>query len=256
MKYTISILLATVLISCNTGIKVKESDKNTIHKKWELSVLDGEQIAGSLPIYIELTEDNKVSGFIGCNRLTGTYVIENESQIKFNQLGTTRMACPEMEMALESKVLELLNTADNFTIDNGKLMLNIGRRAPLATFFEMSDNEVVNKYWKLIILEGDTVQMAMNQEREQYFLLRSDGSISGFAGCNHFNGQYELTEGNRISFNENMAMTLKACPDVDIDESAFLKVFELTDNYTFEDDILSLNVGGKTPLAVFEAVYF
>ena len=256
MKYTISILLATVLISCNTGNKVKETDKNTIQKKWELSVLDGEQIAANLPIYIELTEDNKVSGFTGCNRLTGTYVIENESQIKFNQLATTRMACPEMEMTLESKVLELLNTADNFTIDSGKLMLNIGRRAPLATFFEMSDNEIVNKYWKLIILEGDTVQMAINQEREQYFLLRSDGSISGFAGCNQFNGQYELSKGNRISINENMAISLKACPDVDVDESAFLKVFELTDNYTIDGDTLSLFVGKKPALAVFEAVYF
>ena len=256
MKYITSIVLAVLLISCQTGNKVKKTDKNAIHKRWELSVIDGRQVSSNLPIYIELTEDNKVSGFTGCNRLTGTYVIENESQIKFNQLATTRMACPEMEMTLESKVLELLNTADNFTIDSGKLMLNIGRRSPLATFFEMSDHEIVNKYWKLIILEGDTVQMAINQEREQYFLLRSDGSISGFAGCNHFNGQYELTEGNRISFNENMAMTLKACPDVDIDESAFMEVFGLTDNYTIEDDILSLSVGKRAPIAVFEAVYF
>ena len=256
MKYTISIILTALLVSCGTGNKVNEADKNSIHKKWELSIIDGEQIAGILPLYIELTEDNKVSGFIGCNRLTGTYTIENKSQIKFNKLGTTRMVCPEMEMALESQVLEVLNTVDNFTIDNGKLMLNIGRRAPLATFYEMSDNEIVNKYWKLKKLDGNAVHMAANQEREQYFILRSDGSISGFAGCNQFNGQYELTKGNHISINENMATTLRACPDVDIDESAFLKVFELTDNYTIDGDTLSLNVGNKAALAVFEAVVF
>ncbi|MDY0217387.1 MAG: META domain-containing protein, partial [Bacteroidales bacterium] len=76
------------------------------------------------------------------------------------------------------------------------------------------------------------------------------------AGCNHFNGEYELFEGNRISMNKNMAMTLMLCPDVDVDESAFLNVFELTDNYTIKDKILSLNVGKRMPLAVFKVVYF
>ncbi len=179
-----------------------------------------------------------------------------KTQIKFNQLGTTRMMCPEMEMALESQVLELLNSADNFTIDSGKLMLNIGRRAPLATFYVMSENGIVNKYWKLTKLEGDAVQMAVNQEREQYFILRSDGSISGFAGCNQFNGQYELINGNHISFKDNMAMTLQACPDVDVDESAFMKVFSLTDSYTIDGDTLSLNEGERVSIAVFEAIYF
>ena len=145
MKY-ITILIVALFISCGTKNKVNEITKNTVHKKWELSVLDGKQVAGNQPIYIELTEDGKVSGFIGCNRLNGSYTIENETQIKFSQLGTTRMACPEMEMELEKEVLELLNTTDNFTLDDGKLMLNIGRRAPLAVFYEMNDNEIVNKY--------------------------------------------------------------------------------------------------------------
>jgi heat shock protein HslJ len=59
----------------------------------------------------------------------------------------------------------------------------------------------------------------------------------------------------RIGFSQ-MASTMKACPDVNVDESAFLKVFELTDNYTINDDTLRLNVGRRAPLAVFEAVYF
>lgn len=256
MKYIISILLVTLLSSCGTKNKVKETDKNPLHKKWELSLIDGNQVSLNLPVYIELTEDNKVSGFIGCNRLTGNYTIEKESKIKFNQLATTRMMCSEMEMTVESQVLELLNTVDNFTIDNGKLILNMGSRTLLATFHEMSDNEIVNKYWKLIKLEGNAVQMADNQEREQYFILKSDASISGFAGCNHFNGQYELTKGNGILINENLAMTLKACPDVDVDESAFLKVLVLADNYTINGDTLNLHVGKRLSIAVFEAVYF
>ncbi len=118
------------------------------------------------------------------------------------------------------------------------------------------DNEaIVNKYWKLITLEGQSVSMVPNQERESYFILRPDSSlITGFAGCNTFTGSYTLEAGWRIRFSQ-MATTLKACPDVDVNEGEFLKVFESADNYTLNGDTLSLNVGRRAPLAVFESVY-
>src|SRR5690606_5081087 len=141
---------------------------------------------------------------------------------------------------------------------DGKLSLNKAKRAPLAEFkkAEMDNEPIVGKYWKLKTLEGQDVKMADNQEREIYFTLQSqENRVTGFAGCNTVNGEYTLEEGNRIRFT-GMITTLKACPDVDFNESAFLKVFEIADNYTIVDDVLSLNVGRRAPLAVFEAVYF
>lgn len=256
MKHILAIFLVTALIGCKTSKQTSVEDSSSIIKKWELRVLDGEDISTIRPVYLDFSKENTVSGFIGCNRLTGSYLIENKTQIRFLKLATTRMMCSEQEMNLERKVLELLNTTDNFTLDNGKLMLNIGRRAPLATFYEMTENEIANKYWKLIKLNGKTVKMDENQEREQYFTLRSDGSMAGFAGCNYFNGQYELASGNRIKFNDNIAISLKACPDVDLDESAFMQVFYQTESYFIEDEILSLKAGKNAPIAIFEAVYF
>lgn len=120
----------------------------------------------------------------------------------------------------------------------------------------VSDNGIVEKYWKLKTLEGKDIEMAENQEKEIYFMLKTDENrVVGFSGCNTFNGTYTLEKGNRIRFTQ-MLSTLKACPDVDINESEFLKVFELADNYTINGDILNLNVGKRAPLAVFEAVYF
>lgn len=118
------------------------------------------------------------------------------------------------------------------------------------------DDKIVNKYWKLNSLEGKAVKMADNQEREQYFILKSDGTMNGFAGCNILNGTYELRKRNRIRFNENMALTMKICPDININESNFLKVFKLADNYSINGDTLNLNLGRRATLAVFEAVYF
>ncbi len=119
------------------------------------------------------------------------------------------------------------------------------------------DNEgIVNKYWKLVTLEGQNITMAANQERESYFMLKADSNrVTGFAGCNNFTGTYTLETGCRIRFSQ-MATTMKACPDVDVNEGEFLKVFELADNYTLNADTLSLNVGRRAPLAVFHAVYF
>lgn len=120
----------------------------------------------------------------------------------------------------------------------------------------ISDNGIVEKYWKLKTLEGKDIEMAENQEKEIYFMLKTDENrVVGFSGCNTFNGTYTLEKGNRIRFTQ-MLSTLKACPDVDINESEFLKVFGLADNYTINGDILNLNVGRRAPLAVFEAVYF
>ena len=255
MKQLIIIIAATLLASCGNGNKTNDAENNCIHKKWELSVINNEEIIHHLPIYIDLTADSELNGYTGCNRLTGSYTIENGNKIEFSKLSSTRMACREIEMERENQVLEGLKKVNNFRIDSGKLTLNAGQ-TPIATFYEMRNDEIVNKYWKLIELNGNAVQMAANQEREQYFILREGGRISGFAGCNHFNGKYKLSEGNGITIDENLAVTLMICPDVDIDESAYLRVLSLIDNYTIKGDTLKLCVGKKNPMAIFEAVYF
>jgi heat shock protein HslJ len=51
-------------------------------------------------------------------------------------------------------------------------------------------------------------------------------------------------------------MTMMACPDVDVDEKAFVKIFGLADNYALDGDTLYLNSSKKGTIAVFEAVYF
>lgn len=115
------------------------------------------------------------------------------------------------------------------------------------------DKAITEKYWKLKTLQGQEIKMTENQEREIFITLKTqDNRVNGFAGCNSISGEYLLKEGNRIKFSK-IAVTQKFCPNTS--ESEFLKVFELADNYTIKDDVLSLNVGRRAPLAVFEAVF-
>jgi len=116
------------------------------------------------------------------------------------------------------------------------------------------EEKIVEKYWKLKTLAGKEVEMTDNQTKEMHFMLKlNENRVAGFGGCNSFFGSYQLLKGSRIKFS-HLGSTKMYCPDVN--EAAFMNVFELTDNYTVKDDVLSLNVGKRAPLAVFEAVYF
>ncbi|WP_373943442.1 META domain-containing protein [Polaribacter sejongensis] len=113
---------------------------------------------------------------------------------------------------------------------------------------------MTEKHWQLKTLEGQEVAKADNLEREIFITLNTDtNSVTGFTGCNTISGEFILKEGNRIEF-KKMLTTLKMCPDTAVNESELLKIFEIADNYTIKDNILSLNVGRRAPLAVFEAI--
>jgi len=227
---------------------------------WKLTTLQGETVATTSNqkqnIHFVLQEDGKVTGFTGCNTFHGSYTMEEGNRIRFSKMASTRMACRDVPVK-EFDFLKVFELADNYTVNENKMMLNVGKRAPLAVFSKIiiSKVEIIEKYWKLKTFNGKPVKMAKKQAREAYFMLKTGGNVKGFGGCNTFGGAYTLEEGNRIRFTQ-IHSTLLACPNVEVNESDFLKVFELADNYTIKSDILKLNVGRRAPLAVFEAVYF
>lgn len=241
----------------STTISNTMSIENT---KWVITKLEGADMsdrdANAQEIYFTLdAASNRVNGNSGCNTFMGTYTIEDGGRISFSQMASTRMMCPDSKIN-ESEVLSVFENADNFSISGDQLTLNKAKRAPLAEFkkVESSHTAIEGTHWKLKTLEGQDVAKADHQEQDIYFMLNTEGNrITGFAGCNTFGGEYTLEEGNRIRF-KGMLATLKACPDSDVNESEFLKVFELADNYTINNGVLSLNVGRRAPLAVFEAV--
>lgn len=239
---------------CASVSKTSNTPSTLVQKSWELVTLEGQDITTSAPVYLTLDKDNKVTGNAGCYTLNGNFNIANGTQIRFTQLATTRMMCAPYDMNIEKEVLEVLKAADNFTMSDGKLMLNVGRRAPLAVFVEMSKKPVVNKYWTLTQMNGKPVQMAANQEKAQGFMLSSNGKITGFAGCNNFFGTYNLSEKDGINVADNIGMTMKACLDVKIDEQGFTNLFRKAKRYEVKGKTLTLKDSKGQQLALFEAM--
>ena len=269
--HLITIALFTLAVaSCGTTDNkqmTRPSPNNSLSKTfWVLETFKGENFTelgnADREIGFKLEDDNnRISGYAGCNTFMGNIAIRPGRKINFSDIATTRMACPDLTFS-EAEFLEIFALAKNYKITDGKLELrNRKRDEPVAVFRKTGHSDdvkaelIVEKYWKLKILEGEEVKMGENQEREIYFTLKlEDNRVVGFAGCNNIMGSYTLGVGNRIRFSQ-MATTMMACPDMEI-EQEFLKVFELADNYTIVGDELLLNVGRRAPLAAFEAVYF
>lgn len=150
-------LLSFLLISCggnkkadnegttdNVAAELSEEDQAVdtdqviTDKYWKLIKLEGQDVVMAENQEREISfmlksEDNTVGGFAGCNSITGEYELEEGNRIRFTNMGITMMLCPDLDLK-ESEFMEVFELADNYTIHNDTLKLNVAKRAPLAVF--------------------------------------------------------------------------------------------------------------------------
>jgi len=104
--------------------------------QWSLATLGGRLLDTAGPaITLQLQSQNpRVTGFAGCNRMFGGYLLDGD-QLKFDQLGATKMAClEEARMKLEQDYLQMLTQVAGWKIDGSSLLLLDANGATLATF--------------------------------------------------------------------------------------------------------------------------
>ena len=85
------------------------------------------------------SEESRLHGNSSCNIFNGSYAIKSGLRIEFSEnMAMTMMACPHM--SVEDQFLEILKTADNYSIGEDETMsLNRARMAPLARFVQQED---------------------------------------------------------------------------------------------------------------------
>lgn len=119
------ILIGLGAISCN-------SSRNMVKLtgvKWVLEKMDGKPLQmkeNGNKVYIHFNDTEKrADGMAGCNRFFGGYEMDGKT-LKFSQMGSTRMACPDMEV--ESAFFKMLESTDRFEIKDHKLLLMQGNQ--------------------------------------------------------------------------------------------------------------------------------
>ena len=113
------------------------------------------------------------------------------------------------------------------------------------------DTSLENTYWRLVELNGATVT-AHEGQREVHVILRLDGNVGGFGGCNHLTGRYQR-DGTTLRF-ADLGSTLMACPYSD-DEAAFMTALQNTASFRILGESLDLRDGEGKSIALLRAVY-
>jgi heat shock protein HslJ len=93
--------------------------------------------------------------------------------------------------------------------------------------------------WLLVSMPGhavitETVTLMFDPARQ---------TLSGNAGCNSYSGGYSV-QGSRLTIDENMTMTLMACPDRDWNEGEYLQLLSTASGLAIWDNRLILTVEG------------
>lgn len=119
MKLLSSIILVLASIVILSGCRSQYmaiTDINELEGEWNVIELEGKSLSSDnpLPFLSFDLKEKRLSGNTGCNRIIGSLDIDesNSEMISFPQVGSTRMACPDM--TVEDNLLKLLNSVKYF----------------------------------------------------------------------------------------------------------------------------------------------
>lgn len=129
---------------------------------------------------------------------------------------------------------------------------NIFKKSTQTAENGMKTNEITDRRWKLVELDGKPVADKINGKEPFILLQKSDHRYSASGGCNGLGGTFTLQDHGRIKFSQGMS-TMMACENMEI-ENGLNKVLVTVDNYSLSGDDLSLNKARMAPLARFKAV--
>jgi|SRR5689334_9661248 len=109
-----------------------------VNTNWRLTNLGDRVIenatGGSAPGLQLQPQNMRLTGFAGCNRMFGGYLL-NADELKFDQVGATKMAClDESRMRLEQQYFQMLSLVARWKIKGSSLELLDSGGATLATF--------------------------------------------------------------------------------------------------------------------------
>lgn len=214
-------------------------------KKWKLIELNGQPVASLIndkEAFIEFNEtENRYAGSGGCNGLGGTYTLTGKNKIAFSQGMSTMMACENM--TVENQLKEVLDKADNFTINNNVLFLHKARMAPLARF-QATDNTIagqLNGTWEVDYISGPRIAFeGLYPEKKPTITFNLPDTVAtGNSSCNNFRSAFKIN-GSNLKFGMP-ASTRMACPGAG--ESTFFKTLESINKFSISGNTLNLIMG-------------
>lgn len=115
------VIILTLLACC--GILQASEQDALLGRKWSLAILEQsairlDEFTNSKP-YLEFNKDNKFRAFVGCNLITGSYVITPPNGVSFTidmASISNQSTCKQNFVELENKFVNMLSQVKTWSI--------------------------------------------------------------------------------------------------------------------------------------------
>ena len=233
MKKSLFVMAALCAGAAMTGCagSKKAVESVNLNGEWNIVEVEGKKLtAEELPFIGLETAEKRVYGNAGCNRIIGTYEADSLKPgfIHFNQLGTTRMMCPDMET--ERVVTEALNKVAGYTGTEAGVALTDAEGKELVILQKREQKALsladLAGEWKIATVDG--AEVVVGKEDKVPFLAfdTAEMRVHGNAGCNLINGGFSQEEGQPASLRfSQMISTMMAGPNMEL-EGKILKAID------------------------------
>lgn len=217
-----------ILFIATTGVALLTSCQATRHAtsssmiegEWNITEVNGAAVKAHPGPYVGFnTQENRVYGNSGCNRISGSFDFKGKKgQIELGQMLSTMMACPNME--LEQSILQALNSVERIkSLDKEHLALCDKDKKPLLQmerrFHTVPFSDIKGK-WRIVTVLGEKIPVS---DQAPFVNFDTDNSrISAFAGCNRLSGGIKNGEKNTLTIS-NVVSTRMACPDMTTEQN-------------------------------------
>ena len=209
--------------------------------QWLLTSLNGAAPVAGSSVTAYFGADGVISGSGGCNRYNGTFT-QTGSAIKVNEgMASTMMMCDEAVMAQETAYFKALAAARAFAMNGTELARNDETGKAVAKFAAQAQKLAGSSWTVTAYNNGKQAVTSVLAGTKPTVAFSADGTVSGSAGCNSFNGS--AVEGDGTVKLGPLASTRKMCPSpegVMTQETALLAALETAATFKIEGDRLEL----------------
>jgi heat shock protein HslJ len=203
---------------------------------------------------ITATFDGKlVAGFSGVNQYGGPYTAKDDGSLEIGEIASTLMAGPEPLMKIEGAYLELLKGCDGFRVEGDTLILLTGDTKSL-TYEKAAEVALPGTSWKVNNYNNGKGGVTTLVEGSQLTLVfGDDGTVSGSAGVNTFNGPYTV-DGDAIEIGPLATTKMAGDPELMEQEQAYLKALEASTQWNLTRGTLELRDADGAAMAFADEV--
>lgn len=251
---TVAVLTFIIILSSCSNTKnatalseeTKKNQKEMLYQnEWKLITLHSKNVDTESKVSITFTagQPDKVSGYTGCNRMTGSFELLNTYGIQFAPIVATKMACVnEKDNEFEKKFTDMFTGITRWYINNENELILFSNGTNIATFTNQksitAEETKLNGEWELNYISGAKIAFdgLFPNKKPTIIFPFSKEEANGNGSCNGYSIKVKA-DGNKINFGDALS-TMMACEGNG--EPVYFRTLKTVTSYNINENILTM----------------